>query len=96
MVKWAKCYKVDGGKAQTMTYSELSYESVLKAVYTWPAAKRFLLIQDLLKTIEPNEPDAKHPDTLGEALGLLAADRPAPSDEEVARWLNERRTDKYG
>jgi len=79
-----------------MTYSELSYESVLRVVYTWPPAKRYSLIQDLLKTIEPKEQESKRPDTLSQALGLLATDQPAPNDEEVARWLNERRTEKYG
>lgn len=79
-----------------MTPSELSYESVLRVVHTWPAARRYALIQDLLKTIEPREKDSERPDTLREALGLLATDQPAPSDEEVARWLHERRTEKYG
>jgi len=78
-----------------MSYSELSYESVLRAVHTWPAAKRYLLVQDLLRTIEPKEQETRRPDTLSQALGLLATDQPAPSDEEVARMLNERRTKKY-
>jgi hypothetical protein len=79
-----------------MTYSELSYESVLRVVHTWPPAKRYLLIQDLLKTIEPREQEGLRPDTLRAALGLLVTDQPAPSDEDVARWLHERRTEKYG
>ena len=74
-----------------MTYSELSYESVLQVVYTWSPAKRYSLIQDLLKTIEPKEQESKRPDTLKQALGLLATDQPAPTDEDVAHWLNERR-----
>jgi hypothetical protein len=89
-------FRVDGGEAKTMTYSELSYESILQAIYAWPAAKRFLLIQDLLKTIEPQEAEITRPDTLHQALGLLATDQPAPGDEAVTRWLNERRTEKYG
>ena len=79
-----------------MTYSELSYESVLRVVHTWPAARRYALIQDLLKTIEPREEEGERPDTLRKALGLLATGQPAPSDEEVARWLHEHRTEKYG
>ena len=79
-----------------MAYSELSYESVLQVVHTWPPAKRYLLIQELLKTIEPKEQETQRPETLSRALGLLASDQPAPTDEEVARWLSERRTEKYG
>jgi hypothetical protein len=79
-----------------MTYNELSYESVLRVVHTWPATKRYLLIQDLLKTIEPQEQEGNRPDTLRQALGLLVTDQPAPGDEDVARWLHERRTEKYG
>lgn len=79
-----------------MTYSDPSYESVLRIVYGWPAARRFLLIQDLLKTIEPDEQPARRPDTLHQALGLLATDQPAPSEEETAHWLAEHRSEKYG
>lgn len=57
--------------------------------------KRYLLIQDLLKTIEPKEQESKRPDTLSQALGLLATDRP-PSDEDIALWLDEHQTEKYG
>ena len=59
-------------------------------------ARRYALIQDLLKTIEPRAEEVERPDTLGQALGLLATDQPSPSDEEAARWLHERRTEKYG
>lgn len=79
-----------------MSYSELSYKSVLRVVHTWPAAKRYLLIQDLLKTIEPQEEQRQRPDTLSQALGLLATAQPAPSDEEVAHILQEHRIEKYG
>lgn len=79
-----------------MLYSDLNYESVLRTVHGWPAAKRFLLIQDLLKTIEPAETPSPRPATLGQALGLLATDQPAPSDEETRRWLAEHRSEKYG
>lgn len=61
----------------------------------WPAAKRFLLIQDLLKTIEPADENVERPDTLSQALGLLAPERPAPNDEEPTRWRNEHGIEKY-
>ena len=34
--------------------------------------------------------------TLPKALGLLASDRPAPTDEQVQAWLDEHRMEKYG
>ena len=34
--------------------------------------------------------------TLHRALGLLATDKAAPTDEEVERWLDEHRQEKYG
>jgi hypothetical protein len=34
--------------------------------------------------------------TLERARGLLAADHSPPSDGEVARWLEERRIQRYG
>lgn len=34
--------------------------------------------------------------TLQRALGLLATDGPAPTDEDIERWLDEHRQEKYG
>lgn len=36
------------------------------------------------------------PQTLSQALGLLATDQPAPTDAEVEQWLAEVRLEKYG
>lgn len=38
-----------------------------------------------------------HPkkNTLKKALGLLATNGPAPTDEEVEQWLREHRLEKY-
>ncbi len=79
-----------------MTCSDPNYESILRTVHTWPAAKRFLLIQDLLKTIAPAEQPNTPAATLSQALGLLATNQPVPSNEETARWLAEYRAEKYG
>jgi hypothetical protein len=75
----------------------LTYGTVLQAVREWTPAMRFMLLQDVLRTLEP-EIDRARPRraTLHEALGLLATDQPAPSDAEVARWLDEHRLQKYG
>jgi hypothetical protein len=34
--------------------------------------------------------------SLQRALGLLATDKPAPTDAEVEQWLEEYRQEKYG
>ncbi len=74
----------------------LNYETVLEVVQTWPPAKRLSLVQDVLKTLAKEiEPLRPKRDTLEKALGLLATERPAPSDEEIEQWLDEHRIEKY-
>lgn len=75
----------------------LTYDQVLKTVHAWPPDKRISLAQDLLRSLT-SDMRAPHPrrNTLKKALGLLATDAPAPSDEEIRRLLDERRTEKYG
>jgi hypothetical protein len=79
-----------------MIQQDESYLSVLHTVRTWPARQRYLLVQDLLKTLEPAVESTEKEDTLSLARGLLATDKPAPTDEEVAQWLEEHRLEKYG
>lgn len=80
---------------ETTTYH--TYEAVLDVVRTWPPEKRFLLIQDVIKTLEPTfrAGGARQP-TAEKALGLLATEQPAPSDTEVQQWLEEHRMEEYG
>lgn len=74
-----------------------SYESIFEIVREWTPAQRFHLVQDILKTLAPREePMRAKRQTLQKALGLLATDQPPPTDEEVRRWLDERRREKYG
>ncbi len=79
------------------TPQTLDYETILRIVRQWPADRRFVLVQDVLKTLAPAgpEPTTRQP-TLSRARGLLATDRPAPSDDDIARWLDERRREQYG
>jgi hypothetical protein len=73
------------------------YEQILTIVRSWPPAQRFTLIQEILTTLAPAEPSERVPQhTLDQARGLLVSGRPAPSDEEIARWLDERRSERYG
>ncbi len=55
-----------------------------------------MLLQDILKSLKTEwirrTPRQK---TLETALGLLARKGPAPTDEEVKKWLEEHRLQKY-
>jgi hypothetical protein len=79
-----------------MIEREDSYTSVLHTVRTWPARQRRRLVQELLKTLEAEAEPFRAEDTLRVARGLLATGKPAPTDEEVAQWLEEHRLEKYG
>lgn len=75
----------------------INYDSILNTVRQWPTAQRMELVKDVLETISPRvEPAKKRQKTLSKALGLLATDQPAPTDEEVKQWLDEHRMEKYG
>jgi hypothetical protein len=74
-----------------------NYEGVLNIVRQWPILQQMALVQDVLKTLKVRLEPARRPgNTLGRALGLLATDQPAPTDEEIEQWLDERRMEKYG
>jgi len=74
-----------------------SYQGVLDIVRQWPTAQQIALVEDVLKTISSRvEPPKQRRRTLDRALGLLATDKPAPTDDEVKQWLDERRMEKYG
>jgi hypothetical protein len=75
------------------------YQHVLERVQEWPTTSRLTLIQDIIETINREQMSAlpEKRDTLSTALGLLASsDKQPPTDDEVARWLDEHRMEKYG
>lgn len=73
-----------------------NYDGVLNIVRQWPSAKRMTLIQDVLETFATRVEAARPARaTLKQALGLLATDQPAPTDEEVEQMLDEHRLEKY-
>jgi hypothetical protein len=75
----------------------IGYESVLRIVSLWPTSQQIALVEDVLKTISSRvEPPKQRRRTLDRALGLLATDKPAPTDDEVKQWLDEHRMEKYG
>lgn len=81
-----------------MNHTEnINYESVLKTIRQWPKAQRFILVQEVLKTLaSESEQPRRRERTLERALGLVNLKGPAPTDEEVKQWLDEHRMEKYG
>jgi hypothetical protein len=79
-----------------MNKRDSSYISVLQTVRAWPAHQRRLLIEELQESLKRENESIQPADTLSLALGLLATDKPAPTDEEIEQWLEEHRMEKYG
>jgi hypothetical protein len=76
----------------------LKYSDILDVVRRWPSAKRLDLVQEILGTVTSDlkTTTTGTSNTLTQALGLLATDQPAPSDQQVREWLAEYRLEKYG
>jgi hypothetical protein len=79
-----------------MSVSVETYETIRSAVLQWPANMRFALLRDLLYTLSPADWQPSSSSTLSQARGLLRAEAPPPSDEQVKTWLDEHRQEKYG
>lgn len=74
-----------------------NYETVVEIVHNWPLEQRFALVQDVLESMSTEigrKPRKRK--TLHKALGLLTTGAPPPTDKEIQRMLDERRTEKYG
>ena len=82
-----------------MTASLLDHDTILEVVRRWPRDAQLALAQDILRAaVTPREQQAA-PTPRGswrDLIGLLATDQPPPSDEEIERWREERRMEKYG
>lgn len=78
-----------------MNVTDLDYETVRTIIQRWPTTMRITLIHDILDTLAKQEPRDTKRGTLERARGLLSTDRPAPTDEEVERMLEEHRMEKY-
>ena len=74
-----------------MSAQIVDYETILAVVRSWPATQRFALVQGVLGTLAPTEREPRR--TLEQARALLATKQ---SGHDVARWLDERRTERYG
>jgi hypothetical protein len=73
------------------------YHTIFETVRHWPPEARRELLRDVRKTLDDDHPSRP---TRGysadEAIALLKSDRPAPTDEECERILEEELMRKYG
>lgn len=75
----------------------LNRETILRAVRAWPPDEQWALAGEILRHAgaPPVEEPLEPPASAGLA-GLLATGQAPPTDEEVARWRDERRLERYG
>lgn len=76
---------------------------VFSRVKEWSPDLRIALVKRILESLRLAESglhDTAHAPPRGlsaeEARALFQADRPAPDDETIKRWIDEYRTEKYG
>lgn len=80
----------------------LDHDTILEAVRHWPREAQLLLARELLSTVATSSAyESRDASPMAQAgwrnlIGLLATEQTPPSDEDVARWREERRTEKYG
>ena len=84
-----------------MIREPVRYEELIAVVTKWSPTLRLNLIQDIVRSLEPEMADSelsignKPVQTLDRALGLLATTEPAPSDDEIKQILVDARIEKY-
>jgi hypothetical protein len=79
-----------------MAISTEEREAILKAIATWPPEDQMALAQTILQHATTSSTMAPQQPSWREMAGLAAQGHSAPSDEDVARWLDEHRSEKYG
>ena len=70
------------------------FAEIAAAVRAWPADQRLALMQEIVDSLR-TQPRTGARTTLDRATGLLKGSRPAPTDEECERIIEEARLAKY-
>lgn len=60
------------------------------------AAAGLLTPEVLVRLLQAEVVRQQRPSTLSRARGLLSSASAPPSDDEIARWRDDRRTERYG
>jgi hypothetical protein len=81
-----------------MTTPTLDREAILQVVRQWPISEQVALADTILAEARTSaQPVLRSPAVPSADLrGILSNGQPAPSDEDVARMLDEERMKKYG
>jgi hypothetical protein len=80
-----------------MTAPPRDREDILRLVRRWPLSEQVALADSILAEVRAAQQPLSPPVEPSESLrGILATEQPAPSDEDVARIMDEERMKKYG
>jgi hypothetical protein len=73
------------------------FTNVLDKVRSWPPAMRLTLAEEVLRSLHPAlRPNGRQGVPADQVRGIGAGEGPAPDEETVRQWIEERRTEKYG
>jgi hypothetical protein len=78
----------------SMATSAMDRDAILRAIETWPLEDQLTLAHAILRRSQP--PAGAQRPGWRELAGLVATGGPPPSDQEIERWLDEHRSEKYG
>jgi hypothetical protein len=71
-------------------------QEVKEQVFKLPPSDRLALVSAIIESLQQEQvPRADRSGAIQRMRGLLKTDQPAPTDEEVAAMLDERRMEKY-
>jgi hypothetical protein len=71
-------------------------QEVKEQVFKLPPSDRLALVSAIIESLQDRPVSgAERSGAIQRMRGLLKTDRPAPTDEEVAAMLEERRAEKY-
>ncbi len=71
-------------------------QEVKEQVFKLPPSDRLALVSAIIESLQEQPvPRVDRSSAIQRMRGLLKTDQPAPTDEEVAAMLDERRMEKY-
>lgn len=77
-----------------MATPTMDRDAILRTIESWPLEEQLTLAHAILNLVKPSGTPQR---LRWRALaGLAATDGPQPTDQQIARWLDEHRTEKYG
>jgi len=79
-----------------MATPTLDRDTILEGIQAWSLADKMALAQAIFQQASSQLAQAPQRPSWREMAGLAANGQEPPSDEQVARGLDERRMEKYG